>query len=120
MALAIHPGSHQTLLALGADGTVYRTADGAASWRPVGNLGAPVRAGATVIADPRAATVYYAALPGVGMVHSADGGATWTALGDGLPSALVSGALAIDPRGPAVLYAATDGRGVYKLPLAIP
>jgi hypothetical protein len=120
MALAIHPESRQTLVALGADGTVYRTADGAASWRPVGSVGAPVRAGATLIADPRAAAVYYAALPGVGMVHSADGGATWTALGDGLPSELVSGALAIDPRSPGVLYAGTDGRGIYKLPLASP
>lgn len=121
MALAIHPESHQILVALGADGTVYRTADGAASWRPVGSVGAPVRPGAAVIADPRAATVYYAALPGVGIIDSADGGATWTALGDGLPSALVSGALAIDPRGPGgAIYAGTDGRGIYKLPLASP
>ena len=120
MAIAIHPESRQTLLALGGDGTVYRTSDGAAGWRPVGSLGAPVRAGATVIADPRAAAVWYAALPGVGMVRTADGGATWMPLGDGLPSALVSGALALDPRPPAALYAATDGRGIYKLPLALP
>lgn len=120
VALAIHPDSPQTLLALGADGTIYRSADGAASWRPVGTLGAPARAGAALLADPRAATVYYAALPGAGVFRSADTGATWAPLGDALPAAQVSGPLALDPRQPGALYAATDGRGIWKLLLPAP
>jgi photosystem II stability/assembly factor-like uncharacterized protein len=116
MAVAVQPESRQTLLALTAGGAVYRTADGAATWRLVGDLGAAVHAGATLVSDPRGGATWYAALPGAGVLRSADGGATWAPLGEGLPAALASGPLALDPLRP-ILYAATDGRGLFRLAL---
>jgi photosystem II stability/assembly factor-like uncharacterized protein len=116
LAVALQPDSRQTLLALTATGAVFRTADGAAIWHPVGDLGATVRAGATLLADPRGGATWYAALPGAGVLRTGDGGVTWAPLGNGLPAALASGPLALDPLRP-ILYAATDGRGLFKLAL---
>jgi len=107
ISLVLDPRRPQTLFA-GTRDNLYRTDDGAATWRPL--PGAP--RGQTVLAlllDPAEANHLYAGTTH-GVYESRDRGETWTRLG--LNDLTVS-ALAL-PRPARTLYAGTKYRGLYR------
>ena len=107
VTLAIDPTTPSTLYACTRGGDVFKSMDGAASWKPVGGIG-----GATVIAiDPQKTSTLYA-VTGHGILRSADGGASWRDANSGLADIPVS-LLPIDPVTSATLYAVTS-RGIFK------
>lgn len=89
---------------------LYRSADGGASWSPIG---------AALAGSPRAHRSLYVAQSDSNVLYlqtdvhtyrSADAGATWAAVDGGLPA--LPFALAVDPNDADVVYAPVDG--VYK------
>jgi photosystem II stability/assembly factor-like uncharacterized protein len=100
----------------GADGRIFRSADGGRTWRAldVGRRAAPLAF------DPHKAGTLYASdlgtpvdLAGAGILKSTDGGNSWRALSAG-PTAAQVKTIVVDPRNPGIAYAAVDGRGVFK------
>ena len=93
--------------------TVFKSADGGASWQPA-DSGLPDDAFVTAIAiDPVHPTTLYAATAGRGVFASTDSGKSWHALNAGLTALDVS-ALALDATG-RTLYAGTFRGGVVSL-----
>jgi photosystem II stability/assembly factor-like uncharacterized protein len=96
-----------------ADGAIYKSTDGGASWGASG-AGITNCCVSALAIDPQDSKIIYAAWMqsgGVGgIVKSTDGGTTWTDLGSGLPGAST---LAFDPQDPATLYALTS-TGFFK------
>jgi photosystem II stability/assembly factor-like uncharacterized protein len=96
---------------------VFKTTDGGASWRNVGQ-----GAVNTLVLDPRDPETIYAGATGGyagpssifygrGVFKSSDGGANWQRVG--LQGTNV-GILALDPQHPETIYAGTDRKGVVK------
>lgn len=97
-----------------AEGGVFKSTDGGASWVP-SRTGLETLTIETVLIDPVTPTTVYAASSpfgvfGVGgqggVFKSTDGGATWIPRNAGLSSTFIN-ALAMDPRTPTTLYAVT-------------
>lgn len=118
VALALNPGDPRILYA-GTTGGVYRSADGASSWRKVNNglipaeiLDAALSLGVnTLMVDPVTPDTVYAGTT-KGLFKTTDGAKSWVRIGESLPDQFIS-ALAIDPTRPQVLY--VGGRaGVHK------
>jgi photosystem II stability/assembly factor-like uncharacterized protein len=120
-ALAIDPRTPTTLYAGYALGGVYKSVDGARSWRE-SSIGIDGEIVALVVDPARPATVYAAGARtandspsgAAGTFGSHDAGRTWTRIDRGLPGAPTPDVwgLAVDSRSGTV-YAAT-GRGVYR------
>ena len=108
-AIAVHPGSSATVLALGMDG-VYRTTDGGTTWSRVVRL---YSYDGDLVADRAAPGTFWASGTD-GVAFSADGGATWNHLDSGLTNTNVQ-ALAIDPSDHTRIYAGTPGDGVFAM-----
>lgn len=111
-ALAVDPTNPSIAYAGSPLGTIYKTADGGASWTSVssglfpGN--APIR---DIAIDPSSPSTLYAAthsaavFPSLGVQKSTNGGQTWTDAGaNGLGTKNVY-AVAIDRNNPSVIYA---------------
>lgn len=129
LSLAIAPSAPSTLYAGTLDQGVYKSTDGGATWQRT-SAGLPNAHVASLVVDPRDASVVYAGLvdlyresnpsPGIatrsiGVYRSTDGGVRWTRFSQGLPPGLFNGLLEIDPEDPDTLYAGTNDGGVYKL-----
>lgn len=107
-SLAIDPEHPNTVFAGTIRGDVFRSTDGARSWRrfarpptlPVSRLYAIVK----IVIDPHDPDNVYAARAAGGVIKSADGGRTWHRANNGLTDHHLN-TLAIDARG--VLYAST-------------
>ena len=124
--LLIDPQNPDTLyavsgLALSVGGGVFKSTDGAQSWRPT-NSGLTVPDGgvAALAIDPQDSnTLYVSALYGIKspVFKSVDGGGSWTMVGSG-PSRTACCAgemrnLAVDPQGSGTLYAVSND-GIVK------
>ena len=102
-----------------ASGTVYaatlaglfKTTDGAASWRRVGESLPDQMIVAMVLDRAQAGVLYVAARDGIH--RSEDGGKTWSSLNDGLSTTNIR-SLAQSPIDPNVFYAGTNGSGLYR------
>jgi len=82
---------------------VWKTEDGTASWRVVGdNL--PTLAVAALATDPSTPGRVYAALAGSGVYRSNDGGGSWVAVGGPADSLPPVTDLIVDPADPSVLF----------------
>jgi photosystem II stability/assembly factor-like uncharacterized protein len=112
----------------GADGGVFKSVDGGASWNPIFDRQSSAAIGAIALAPGNASDVWVGtgeANPrndtamGDGIYHSTDGGKTWTH--DGLDDAGSISAISVDPRDPRVVATGALGqlfrdngtRGVY-------
>lgn len=133
-AIAVDPQTPETVY-VGTEGGIFKSTDGAATWR---RLKAPIRKTAAVSAlavDPQnpktvyANTIDYADFAVVsggatesGVFKSTDGGITWRVAGRGLPypgdaglaSPRDTSALTLDPLDPDTLYAYGEGPGLFK------
>ncbi len=117
-ALVIDPRRPATLFAGGPRSSVYRTTDGAKTWRRVALSGDVSGSVAALVIDPTNSFVLYAAAPGAsfsGIFKTANGGATWFPVNQGLPPGFcflgscqgfyTPTRLLIDPNDTSVLYA---------------
>jgi photosystem II stability/assembly factor-like uncharacterized protein len=97
---------------------IFRSDDGARSWRRTGAAPANASLDKAFLVDPSSpARLYLAGLSGI--FGSTDAGATWERLDGGLPQlplneTLAFFSLAADPSRPGFLYAGTYERGVAK------
>ena len=88
-------------------GGIFKSTDGAVSWKPIGGVDDVKFLGI----DPQNSSTLYAAT-GHGILKSADGGENWNSVNTGLTNTSVN-SLAIDPVTPSTLYAVTTS-GVFK------
>lgn len=112
-----------------ASGGIWKTSDGAITWKPIFDQGGAMSIGALAVAPSNPAVVWagtgeannrQSSSWGNGVYKSVDAGATWTHMG--LESTQHIGRIAIDPRNPQVVYVAAVGhlwganpeRGLYK------
>lgn len=87
--LAVHPGHADTMLLGTAEGGIWKTTDGGASWRSVGEQSLPTLAVSAIRYSPSDPNVVFAGtgeargagpLRGFGLARSRDGGETWQLL----------------------------------------
>jgi photosystem II stability/assembly factor-like uncharacterized protein len=107
-----------TLYLAAQAGSIFRSDDGARSWRQTGSAPAGVSLDKAFVMDPASPSRLYLAGYG-GIYRSTDGGATWKQLRGGLPQlplgeTLAFFSLAADPSRPGFLYAGAYQRGVAK------
>jgi hypothetical protein len=110
-AIAVHPTDQNTVYIGGAQGGVWKTVNGGASWTPLTDHECSLAMGALAI-DPVNPQIVYAGTGeqhysadsyyGCGVLRSSDGGATWTQLGGSIFQTASGGAkisrIVIDPR----------------------
>jgi len=115
-AIAIDPQTPTTLYAGAVSGGIFKSTDGAASWRKL-DLNLPASAYAiqinTIAVDPVNPSNIYAGLYWYGIVKSTDGGESWSQINTGLGEMNVR-SIAVDPSHPETLYAATHDGGMFK------
>src|SRR5713101_331401 len=71
-ALTIDPATPSTLYARSSSGSIFRSTDGAGSWKPINGIGAVN----TLVIDLRNSSTIYAAT-GHGIFKSKNGGESW-------------------------------------------
>ena len=116
--LALAPSAPGRLYFLSSfDNRVYRSDDGAGTWRLVGEVPSNTNGKVTLLVEPRSADRIYAASSS-GIFTSADGGSTWRETDAGLPRPLdqppAVTALVAAPSRPDILYAGTEEMGVAR------
>ena len=129
--LAVHPQNGDIVYAGAAEGGVFRTGDGGATWTPLFDDQPAIAIGALAI-DPSDPDTIYAgtgevnpgggsvAYGGTGIYRSTDQGQTWTGLG--LEQTGAIGRICVDPKDPDRIFVAAMGqlfednpeRGVYR------
>ncbi|PYQ62941.1 MAG: hypothetical protein DMF53_11850 [Acidobacteria bacterium] len=112
------PSTPSPLFLLGFEGiTVYRSDDGAESWRPAAALPAPAGLSPSLAIDPGSLERWHVTSAG-GSLNSVDGGHTWTLGSAGLPHPIAfplgMSALAAAPSRPGLLYAGLDEWGIAR------
>lgn len=111
-ALAFDRLDPRIIFAGTSSGGVFRSLDGAHTWRPA-NTGI---AGETVVGiavGPLTPSRLYAATAAAGVFRSTNRGLSWQACNTGLDT-LALRAIAIDPANPATLLVASFGGGVFR------
>jgi photosystem II stability/assembly factor-like uncharacterized protein len=122
LAMVIDPGDANTMYAGTADGGIWKTTDGGASWAPVGDLFPSLAIGSLAM-DPTNSSTLYAgtgegsfngdSVQGAGVFQSFDAGDTWAQMpGTATPDFFFVNSLAIS-KTTGILYAAT-GTGVFR------
>ncbi len=120
-AVAPHPSVDGTILAGGASGGVWKTADEGLSWRPLTDGLTDLSVGALAIAPSNPDVVYIGSgegglgsffVPGIGLLRSDDGGETWFLPQPGEVVAEQFFALSVDPRDEDRVLAATE-KGLF-------
>jgi photosystem II stability/assembly factor-like uncharacterized protein len=121
-ALAAHPTNPGRLLVGGADGGVWRTDDGGASWTPVTD-GLPTTAIGALALDPSNPDTVYAGSGeanfanhsryGLGLYKSTDGGSSWRVLAEGTFAGRCFSTIRIHPARPRTLFAAVTTAGGF-------
>ncbi len=106
----------------GADGGVWSTADGGATWTPLTDLQCTLSIGALAI-DPADDQVVYAGTGeanyanhsryGLGILKTVDGGATWAHLAEDVFAGRTFSRIVVDPLNANVLYAAVARAGGF-------
>jgi photosystem II stability/assembly factor-like uncharacterized protein len=114
-AVAIDPVDPETLYVGLLAGGVYKSTDGAKSWRDANNAPSGLITTVALAIDPTARSTVFAATLNDGVFKTTNGGASWTPAKQGLGEVWVT-AVAVEPRvtraRPAV-YVGTSG-GVFK------
>src|SRR5262245_50688420 len=107
--LVVDPTTPSTLYALSAGGSLFKSTNGAANWRPISNV-AGVR---SLVIDPRNPSTIYSGTDH-GILKSADAGGSWIAAdtGIGLSNSVIT-MMAIDPITASTIYAVTFGH-IFK------
>ncbi len=105
------PSNPQRLYA-GAEGGVWRSADGGASWA-IAPLDFPFATVSFLVVDPHDAAIVYAAAGRYGLFRSRDAGGTWAVVSS-VPSSDVDVAVIAASVDAGVLYAGTGDGGVWK------
>ncbi len=101
-ALTVDPSTPSTVYAIASGGSLFKSIDAAASWKPVSGI-----AGLTFLAiDPTNSSTIYAATQH-GIVRTTDGGGTWNAANGNLTDNCFL--LAIDPITPTTVYGLSFG-----------
>ncbi|MEW6250126.1 MAG: hypothetical protein AB1716_05735 [Planctomycetota bacterium] len=121
-AVACSPTSPNKYFVAGADGGVWRTTNGGASWTPVTEHLPTLAMGALAI-DPTNENVIYAGSGeanyanhsryGLGLYKSIDGGDTWTVLAVNDFAGRCFSRIVINPLAPEILYAAIARAGGF-------
>lgn len=115
LTIAFDPATPKTVYA-GALYGVFKSTDGAVTWKDAGGLNSSVLA---LAIDPTTPEIVYAGVnrqPGrapENVFKSTDGGTHWTNSSSGLPDTSIR-ALVIDPLHSSSIYAGTDGGGVFE------
>ena len=109
-AILVDPYESDTVYAATLAG-MYKTTDGAKSWKRIGESLADQMVMGMVLDRTRRGLLYITGRDGVH--RSEDGGATWKAINNGLMTTNVR-ALAQSEVNPRVLYAGTNGSGLYR------
>jgi photosystem II stability/assembly factor-like uncharacterized protein len=120
--LILDPSSPSTIYARTFEGAIFKSTDGAGSWRPLNGL---TSAGSLVI-DPKNSSTLYAGTRR-GVVKSTDDGESWIGASAGMTTTLVT-RLAIDPINTSTLYAvcfqnvfkSADAGGSWKAVTGLP
>ena len=121
-AIACSPVDANRVFVAGADGGVWRTDDGGATWRPLTDELPTTAIGALAIdpSDPEAifagtgeANFANHSRYGLGIYRSLDGGESWEHFGEATLGGRCVSALAIDPGDGDVLYAALTRAGGF-------
>ncbi|HVP10268.1 MAG TPA: DUF4198 domain-containing protein, partial [Phycisphaerae bacterium] len=109
----------------GADGGVWRTTDGGASWTPLTD-DMPTTAMGALALDPTNENVIYVGTGeanfayhcrfGLGILKSTDGGDTWTALAESTFAGRCISRILVDPSNPQAVYAAVTPAGGFIPP----
>jgi photosystem II stability/assembly factor-like uncharacterized protein len=116
-SLAVDP-RHPATLYLGSDRGVFKSTNGAISWRAVKTglvgRGSKYKLVGSLAIDPRAPQTVYAGAgwgsrTGTGLFKTTNGGRTWRFRA--LPDKGFASTLALDPRNPRVIYAGTSIEG---------
>lgn len=121
-AVACSATDANRMYAAGADGGVWRTDDGGASWSPLSDDWAQQAIGALAI-DPTDDDVLVVGTGeanyanhsryGIGVYRTEDGGAAWSHHAESTFAGRTFSKLAIDPTNPSVLYAAVARAGGF-------
>ncbi len=126
---AVVESNPDVIYAATASGGVWKSSDGAITWKPVFEQVGAMSIGAIAVAPSNPSIVWagtgepnnrQSSSWGDGVYRSVDGGASWTRMG--LADSHHIGRIAIDPRNPSVVYVAALGhlwgpnqeRGLYK------
>ena len=120
-ALAIHPTNSNIVYLGAAQGGVWKTTNGGASWTPLTDNQPALAIGALAI-DPVNPDIIYAGTGeptlgldnyyGAGILKSSDGGQSWTLLGSNVFGGIAVAEIVINPQNTAVIYAAAAASGV--------
>jgi photosystem II stability/assembly factor-like uncharacterized protein len=116
LALALDPGSPDTVYVATYFGWVYKTVNAGIDWTPA-NAGLALDRFESLVAVPSTSpAVLYAGTDLGGIYKSVDGAASWTPVNSGLGSVpfLYVWSLAVDPSSPGTVYAGSFGGGVFR------
>jgi Tol biopolymer transport system component/photosystem II stability/assembly factor-like uncharacterized protein len=109
-ALAIDRNNPNIVYAA-ANGSMFKTTDGGASWTQI-NAGLTNFGMRAVVIDPSNSSTIYS-VSNTRVNKSTNGGTNWSQIVTGLPTVNTYRALAIDPASPATLYVG-GGSGIFK------
>lgn len=121
-AIACSPTDSNKYFVAGADGGVWRTTNGGATWQPLTDAMATTAIGALAI-DPSDENTIYAGTGeanfanhsrfGLGLYKSTDGGGTWTHLAESTFAGRCFSSIAVNPQNPQQLFAGITGAGGF-------
>lgn len=122
-SIAMHPTNSDILFAGAANGGVWRSADGGASWRALWKFEGSLAIGAIACAPSNGNIVYAAtgedtpgygpSYGGVGVFRSANGGSSWTSIATAAEVGIACNKIIVHPTSSGRLWVASNA-GVYE------